>query len=375
MMNRKFQLFPRRAHQLFSGIVASTLLVGGLSGCVSVADGASATQAPLTPDDIQLVTVIQSSSNEYMLDWAKGSEAFAKSVGLPLKTIVSNGDSQQQLSQIQATIASGKKVVVNINPISSADVPAIVKAVTASGGYIVTQWQKPADYFPWNVGPGYVAAMTYDGVGPGYDTAKALFDAMGGTGGVVAFQGILDSPPAQQRYEGFHQALAEYPGITLLDTQTAGWDRQKAFDITQNMITKYGDQLAGVWSASDSMALGALSALDQAGRASTVKMSGVDGTAEAVKQINEGENYVISYTSDPYYNGAVGLAMAYEAAIGKLDVASLTHEQRDGVYSQSFVDKQNSAEYLQAPTPEEIMSEVDKGVFERLIGPNVAAQK
>jgi ribose transport system substrate-binding protein len=345
--------------------VAATL---ALTGCVSKTGGAAASQEPLSKEDIQLVTVVQTSTNPYMLQWAKGSEAFAASVGLPLKTIVANGDSQQQLSQIQATIAAGKKVVLTINPINSADVPAIVKAVKDSGGFITTQWNKPEDYEPKNVGPNYVAHLTYDGYSAGTWTSKRLFDAMGGEGGFVAFKGVLDSPASQQRYAGMETTLKDYPNIKLLDTQAAGWDRQTAFEQTQSLITKYGTNLKGVWAASDSMSLGAFAALEQAGMADKVKISGNDGTEEALQLIKNGGSFVNTYSSDGYYNGALGLAMAYEAATGKLDVNSLSDDQRDGNYSQYGIDKSNVDQYLAPPTNDQIMAEVNKGLFDRLIG-------
>ncbi|WMY11801.1 sugar ABC transporter substrate-binding protein [Paraburkholderia phenoliruptrix] len=327
--------------------------------------------AGLSKNDIQLVTVIQTNTNPYMLQWAAGSQAFADSVGLPLKTIVSNGDSQQQLAQIQATIAAGKKVVLTINPINSADVPAIVKAVTRSGGYITTQWNKPADYNPWDVSANYVAHLTYDGYSAGRWTGKALFTAMGGKGGFIAFKGVLDSPPSKQRYDGMMAALKEFPNIKLLDTQSAGWDRQKAYDITKTLITKYGDQIKGVWAASDSMTLGAYAAFQESGRLGDVKFSGNDNTEEALKLIASGSNFADTYSSDGYYNGALGLAMAYKAAIGELDVSKMSHDQRDGNYKQFGVDKSNVQSQLTAPTPQQIMSEVNKGLFNRLVGPEL----
>lgn len=325
----------------------------------------------LKKEDIQLVTVIQTNTNPYMLQWAAGSKAFADSVGLPLKTIVANGDSQQQLAQIQATIAAGKKVVLTINPINSADIPAIVKAVTRSGGFLTTQWNKPESYNPWDVSPNWVAHLTYDGLTAGRWTSKNLFDAMGKEGGIIAFKGILDSPPAKQRYEGMTQTLREYKDIKLLDTQSAGWDRQKAYDITKTLITKYGDQIKGVWAASDSMALGAYAAFSDAGRLGNVKFSGNDNTQEAQKLISSGKNFVNTYSSDGYYNGALGLAMAYAAATGELNVEKLTHDQRDGNYKQFGVDKTNVESQLKTPTEEEIMAEVNKGLFARLIGPEI----
>lgn len=320
-------------------------------------------------EEYQLASVVVSNTNPYMLDLARGASIFAQSVGIPFKSIVANGDSQQQLSQIQATIASGKKLIMTICAVNSADIPAIVRAVSQSGGFITTQWNKPKGFEPWNVSPNYVAHLAYDGYSGGYWTATQLFKAMGGKGGVVAFQGRLDAIPTQQRYIGMQKALKDFPGIKLLDTQVANWERQQAYDKTKTLMTKYGSQLQGIWSASDSMASGAYAAFEQSGRISQCHFTGNDGSEECLKLIQSGPSFVASYTSDGVYNGALGLAMAFAAATGKLDVRAMSHQQRDGNYLQYGIDKSNVGKFLKPATSEETMVEVNKGLFARLNGP------
>ena len=338
-------------------------------GAMLAAQGLWPGRAAAADEDIELACVVVSTTNAYMLDLARGAEIFAASVGLPYKTIDANGDSQQQLSQIQATVASGKRLVMTICAVNSADIPSVVRAVDTSGGTITTHWNKPADYHPWDVSDKYVAHLAYDGYSCGKYIATELFKAMGGKGGVVAFKGRQDAVPAQQRYEGLLQALKDFPEIKLLDSQVANWERQQAFDMTKTMITKYGEEMSGVWCASDSMATGAYAAVEQAGRLDKVKFVGVDANPEVIKMINDGDAFVSTYTSDGVYNGAVGLAMAYAAATGKLDVTTLTHEQREGNYNQIAINKSNVADYLTPQTPEQVMAEVEKGYFARLAGP------
>jgi len=51
--------------------------------------------------------------------------------------------------------------------------------------------------------------------------------------------------------------LKENPQYQLLDQQSANWDQTQAFTITQNLLTKYGTKVKGIWAANDAMALGA----------------------------------------------------------------------------------------------------------------------
>lgn len=359
----------RRAGRIATVAVGLVAAAVALAGCSkSGAAAADQEQNVLKEDEIVLVTTLITSTNDYMQNWLKGSEAFADSVGLPLKVVVANGDSQQQLSQIQAVIASGKKVVLTTNPVASADVPAIVKAVVDSGGYVVTQWNKPDSAKPEDYGPHWVAHLGYDGITGGKYLADKLFDSIGGEGGIIALHGVLDSTADKQRWAGMEQSLAEHPDVKLLGQDSANWDQQTAYTKTQSLIAKYGDQIKAIWTGSDAMALGALAAAQAAGL-NDVKVVGMDGITQAIQSVANTESYVATWDTDGYYSGALGLAMAYAAATGELDVAELTPEQRDGTFSQVGIDKSNVDQFLTPPTAEEIMAEVDKGFFDRLTGP------
>ena len=110
------------------------------------------------------------------------------------------------------------------------------------------------------------------------------------------------------------------PDVKLLDFQTADWQSQKAFDITSSWLTRFGDQIKGVWAANDDMGTGALEALRAQGLAGKVPVVGIDGIKAAVEAVKSGE-FVCTVTSDPYWQGGIGLSMGLEALRGKFDPA------------------------------------------------------
>jgi ribose transport system substrate-binding protein len=57
----------------------------------------------------------------------------------------------------------------------------------------------------------------------------------------------------------------EYPGINVLDSQTAEWNRERAQTVMETFITQYGDEIDGVYAFDDGMGLGVISALQGAG--------------------------------------------------------------------------------------------------------------
>lgn len=339
----------------------------GLSGCASTQLVAQAEQRSVEHKDLLLVTTMITATNDYMQNWAIGARVFADSVGLPIRVINSNGDSQQQYSQVQSAMATGKRVALNLHPVASADVPAIAKSVGREGGFMVSSWNKPADAHPVDFGPSWVSHMGFDGVQAGEYTARKLFDAMGGKGGIIALKGVLDSTASKQRYEGLRAAMKDYPGVELLGEDSANWDRQTAFQKTQTLLSKNRGGIQGIWTGSDSMTLGAVAAAQQAGV--SVKATGIDGLQESMQSINSDGPIVAVWYTDPFYSGIIGLAIAYAAATGTLDVSAMTADQREGTYLQVGVDKSNVSQYLRPPTTTELLDGVKKGLFARLVGP------
>lgn len=315
-----------------ASIAAVGLMIPLFTACSGgVSTGAESSGEGCAPEDITIVESGRGLENEYYVAADAGARAFAESKGMidQYQWISSDGDSSKQLSQIKSILAkSGECTVLNIDANESSIVPAIVSEVDKAGAWLVTQWNKPADASPTTSSAHWVAHMSVDGVPQGYETAKALFESMGGSGNIVALQGILDNPPAKERFTGLQQALKEYPDITLLEDQTAGWDRTKAQDITQTWLTAHGDKIGGVWAAGDEMALGAREALINAGR-SGVPVSGIDGLEQAIQLVDAGDGYAATTQSVAKMQGGYGLAIAFAAATGEIDPDNLPAEKRE----------------------------------------------
>lgn len=346
-------------------IAASVLALAACSTGTGTDGGDGA--AGCAPEDITLIGQVRNETNPYEKAWLDGGQSFAESVGLDQKRLTYAGESPKQLEQIRQELSTGNPecMVLNVLPNSDSDTTPIVKAAQEAGAYVVTQWNKPADLNPWDGYDKWVAHITYDGVDSGYQIAKAMFESMGGEGGVIALQGILATAAAKDRFAGLELALAEYPGITLLDQQAADFDRTKAFDITKTLLTKYGAEIGGVWAANDDMALGALKALDAAGLAGEVKVVGIDAVPEAVQAIADG-TITATVSSDGPWQGGIGLALGYCALTGEINVDELSHENRAFFAKQTLITQENSGKYL---TPTVDLADFECGnVFNRVAG-------
>jgi len=359
----------RRRRALAFAVAGLTALA--LAGCASDTTsndgGDDPAAAACAPEDIQLVGQVRNETNPYEKAWLDGGDAFAESVGLTQTRLTYDGESPKQQEQLRQTLSTGNPecMVLNVLPNGDSDTAPIVAEVDAAGAYLVTHWNKPADLNPWDGHDTWISHITFNGVDAGGQIADAIFEAMGGEGGIIALQGILDTSAAKDRFVGLQNSLAENPGITLLDEQAADFDRTSAFNITKTLITKHGDAIKGVWAANDDMALGAMQALEAAGM-SGVAVAGIDAVPEAVQAVADG-NMTATVSVDGPWQGGIGLAMGYCALTGELSVSDMSNEQRAFFARQTLINADNAEANL-TPTANLDDFKCDN-LFDRVTGP------
>lgn len=106
---------------------------------------------------------------------------------------------------------------------------------------------------------------------------------------IVVLRGIpttLDN----ERVEAFEKAI-EGSGIEILDKQHGNWNRDDAFTVMQDYLSKY-PKIDAVWAADDDMAIGVMEAIAQAGRQDEMWIVGGAGMKEIIKRIMEGDKQI-----------------------------------------------------------------------------------
>jgi ribose transport system substrate-binding protein len=336
-----------------AAVIGVALAAATLTGCTEAAGGTGggAAAGACDPADVTLVGQVRNESNPYEASWLDGGDAFAEQVGLTQERLTYDGDSTRQQEQISQLLAGDTEcLVMNVLPNGDSDTPPIVEGAQEAGAYLVTQWNKPADlnvtdYDQW------LSHITYNGVESGKQIGDALAEAIGGSGGVVALQGILDTGAAKDRFAGLEESLAANPDVELLDDQTANFSRAEALEVTKTLLTKHGDDVKGIWAANDDMALGALEALQQAGRAD-VAVVGIDAVPDALTAIQDG-TMTATVSSDGPWQGGIGLAIGYCVATGELAVEDIAADDRAWFAEQFLIEQDNVADFVSPEVSED----------------------
>ncbi|GAA1403472.1 sugar ABC transporter substrate-binding protein [Catellatospora coxensis] len=349
-------------------LLTLSLAVVGLAACSEAPAGENdpAGAGACKPADVKLVGQVRNESNPYEASWLAGGDAFAKTVGLTQQRLTYGGDSTKQQEQISQILAGDTKcLVMNVLPNGDSDTAPIVKGADKAGAFLVTQWNKPADLKPADYKT-WISHITYNGVESGKQIGDALAKSIGGSGGIIALQGVLDTAAAKDRFAGLQESLKANPGVQLLDQQTANFSRAEALTVTKTLLTKHGDKVKGIWAANDDMALGALEALQQAGKSGKVAVVGIDAVPDAVTAVQNG-TMTATVSSDGTWQGGIGLAIGFCVATGKLQVKDIAADNRAFFAEQFLITKDNAADFAQ---PKTNPSDFDcANVFKRVAGP------
>lgn len=141
-------------------------------------------------------------------------------------------------------------------------------------------------------------------------------EKIGGKGQVAIIQGLPKNEAARIRTEGFDAYItSNFPEVEVVAKQNADWDRMKSMDLASIWLKQYPD-LKAIYANNDTMAMGALEAVREAGKLGQVLVIGCDGTSEALNSVKNGE-LSATVNNYPFYMSQIGLEMTLRVLGGQ----------------------------------------------------------
>ncbi|HHY62043.1 MAG: ribose ABC transporter substrate-binding protein RbsB [Bacillota bacterium] len=243
---------------------------------------------------------ISTLNNPFFVDLRDGALEEAKKAGLGITVADAQNDPNRQLSQVENFIQQGVNIIL-VNPCDSAAIVSAIKAANRAKIPVITV-DRGAD------GGEVICHIASDNVQGGQMAGEYLAKLIGYKGKVVEIQGIPGASAARDRGKGFNEVMKKYPNIKIVARQEAGFDRAKGMTVMENILQAQPD-IDGVFCHNDEMALGALRAIEAAGRLSAIKIVGFDATDDAIKAVKDGK-LVATVAQKPRAMGSMAVTVA-----------------------------------------------------------------
>ena len=226
--------------------------------------------------------------------------ALSLSLAIVLASVVASGAFlkakrlDQNIKILMLNPADSDAAKASVAAANKKKVPVITLDRSANGGDVVTH-------------------IASDNVAGGRMAADQLIKKLGGKGNVVELEGVPGASAARDRGKGFGEEIATAPGIKIIASQTANFDRAQGLNVMENILQAHPD-IDAVFAQNDEMALGALKAIQAAHR--KIIVVGFDATDDARAAVKSGAMYA-TIAQQPAMIGSLGVEAADKIVKGQ----------------------------------------------------------
>ena len=263
-------------------LAAAAILFTAL-GCGKADDktGKSLDQKPAS--GITIGVSLLTRTHPFYQDLEAGLKEAADSAGFQLVITAGEFDVAKQKDQINDFIVQKVNAII-VSPCDSRSIGTAITAANEAGIPVFT-----ADIACLAPEAKVISHIASDNVEGGRLAAQAVAKAINGAGKVA----IIDHPEVEsviQRVRGFEEEIAKYEGITVAAKLSGHGVKDQAFRTAEDVLQAHPD-LKAFFGINDDSALGALAAVEKAGKVGKVKIVGFDAVPEAREAISEGRIY------------------------------------------------------------------------------------
>jgi len=235
-----------------------------------------------------IALVVKTLNHPFFVDMQRGAEeaARAANVELIVQAAEREVDVERQMQIIENLIQRKVSALV-IAPSGSREVvPVIVKANRAGIPVLTVDTRVDAAALAGAGGQvaTFIGSDNHEG---GRIAGQFLAEKLGGRGRIVVLEGIPGHETGDARLRGFREGIRAHPGMVVVASQPANWERDQGYNVCQNLLQAHPDVNA-LFAANDLMALGALEAIAAAGRRRQVTVVGFDALDEARAAVKAG---------------------------------------------------------------------------------------
>jgi len=248
----------------------------------------------------------QTMNNPFFVDLNEGIKKVVEANGDRLVTLDAGFDGLQQKNDISDLIHQGAAAIF-INPVNWEGIRGSLLQAKRKGIPVIVVDAPVKDM---NL---VLCTVASDNVKAGRLAAQALAKVRPDAKIVILH--LMLNKACIDRVAGFTEELAKHPEMKILDTQEGGGTTEAARPVMQDLAGRFAE-LNAAFPINDPSALGAVSALESAGKLKDVTIVTVDGSAEGVAAVKAGK--ILSTSAQfPKEIGRIAAEKAYDHIAGK----------------------------------------------------------
>jgi ribose transport system substrate-binding protein len=254
------------------------------------------------------------SNNPWRLAETKSMQDEAKRLGHQLVYTDAASSSAKQASDVQSMIAQGVDAIFLPPREDKPLVPVILQAKEA--GIPVFLIDRDVDHTMAKPGEDYVTFIGSDFIEESTRVANWMFQHAGDKRIIIELEGTTGASAATDRKKGFDAAVAKHPEFKIVASQDGDFTRDKGRQVAETLIQAHPEANI-IYAHNDEMALGAIAALEAAGKTpgKDVLLMSIDGEKDGVQAIIDGKIGAICACSPLF--GPKAFATMADYAAGK----------------------------------------------------------
>lgn len=260
---------------------------------------------------VRIGFTLKTVNNPFVISVKNGAAKAAAELGADIAITDSQMNSQKQMQDIESFIQQKMDVILIDAMDSQAILPTIDDAVEA-GMKIVTEDVRIPD-----AGDKVLSHIGIDNRAAGVQLAKWLAAKLKAAGkkNVIIIAGIPGNEATDSRADGYREVLLNNPDINVLDSKLAGDKREEGLAVMDDMLQRFS-KIDGVICSNDELALGAISAIAEAGRTAEMLVCGFDGNKYALEAIKNG-GMAATIDHAPYSMGYLAIETCVKVVKGE----------------------------------------------------------
>lgn len=228
---------------------------------------------------ISIITPAQ--ENPFFKAEADAAAAEAEELGYDTNVASHDDDPNKQSELIDAAISQGAVAIILDNAGADASIGPIQKAEDAG----IPVFLIDREINETGIAKSQIVANNAQGAAAvAEEWVKALPDG----GNYIELTGKESDTNAGVRSEAYASVISQYPNLVNVATETANWSQDEAFTKVETLLQRNPD-VQGIIAGNDTMALGAVAAVEAAGLLDQIKIAGFDGSPDAVEAIKAGK--------------------------------------------------------------------------------------